>query len=261
MEKVVLNSMFENLLHIWNKESFWNSKMRPYIYWSVNGVHVINLLKTYEKIEKIKKELQEAVKSWKKILFVGTKMQSKDFFKDLALKTGNYYVSDKWIPWLLTNFRTIKKRIETYNKLLRDSENWSFDVLTKKEKAQKMLILSKLDRAFAWLRHIKKLPDIVFVSDWVYEKQALKEAMKLGIHTYAILNTNWDIDLVKDFIPANTNSVKSFDFITSELIKDLAISSWSEDKVKLKKVVEKRVSWEKTSRKSNSWKTLNKKVN
>lgn len=255
MEKTILSSMFNNLLHIWNKTSFWNTKMKPYIYRSVNGVHVINLVKTFEKIEKIKKELSEATKSWKKILFVATKIQSRDVFKKLAIDTGNFYVVDKWVPGLLTNFTTIKKRIATYIKLLKDAENWAFDVLTKKEKAQKMLILEKLDKAFSWLKEMKKLPDIIFVTDWIYEKQALKEAMKLNIPSYAILNTNGDIDLVNDFIPANTNSVRSFEFIASELQKDIVVSWNVEKKPKIKKIVEKKVSGEKWTKSKINKKT------
>jgi small subunit ribosomal protein S2 len=122
--------------------------MREFIYGSVNGIHVINLVKTSEKLAEVKARLTELATSGKKILFVSTKLQSRDAFAKLAEDTGHYYVSEKWVPGLLTNFKTIRKRIMTYQTLLKDSETGALDVLTKKEKATKMLELEKLDKAF-----------------------------------------------------------------------------------------------------------------
>lgn len=239
MEKTVLNNMFDNLLHIWNKTNFWNAKMKPYIYGSVNGIHVINLLKTQEKLEEVKKELQELTASGKKVLIVTTKIQSRDPFKRLAIDTWSYYVCDKWVPGLLTNFKTIKKRISSYLQLLSDAESGAFNMLTKKEKATKMLELEKLDKAYSWLKDMKKLPDVIFASDGIYEKQALREAEILGIKSFAIFNTNGDIDLVSNLIPANTNSTKSFDYLAEELKSAFLKSSAPQQKAQIKKVEEK----------------------
>lgn len=217
MEKELLNSMFENLLHIGNKSNFWNSKMKNYIYGSVNGIHVINLVKTGEKLEEVKAELNKLAQEGKKILFVATKLQARDAFSKLAIDTGNFYVTEKWVPGLLTNFKTIKTRISTYQKLLRDSETGWFDILTKKEKAAKLLELEKLDKAFKWLKDMKKMPDAIFVVDSIYEDQSVKEWNNLRIPVYAIANTNWDDTIVTNLIPANTNSVKSLDFLATKL--------------------------------------------
>lgn len=244
MEKNTLNVMFDNLLHIGNKTNFWNAKMRPYIYGSVNGIHVINLVKTAHKLEEVKAELKELSASGKKVLFVATKIQSRDAFKKLAEETGHYYVVEKWVPGLLTNFKTIKKRIATYLQLLSDSSNGGFDVLTKKEKAAKMLELEKLDKAYAGLKEMKKIPDVIFASDWIYETQALREAEILGVKSYAIFNTNGDIDLVANLIPANTNSPKSFDYIAGEL-KSSFSGVKTEQKAAVKKVEQEKVSGEK----------------
>lgn len=149
MEKTTLNSMFDNLLHIGNKTNFWNSKMRPFIYGSVNGIHVINLVKTADKLEEVKAELKELSASGKKVLFVATKIQSRDAFRKLAEETGHYYVVEKWVPGLLTNFKTIRKRINTYLQLATEAANGSFDVLTKKEKATRLLELAKLEKAYS----------------------------------------------------------------------------------------------------------------
>ncbi len=246
MDKKVLNSMFENLLHIGNKTNYWNPKMKDYIYGSVNGIHVFNLVETYNKIEEIKKELEKYSKEWKKILFVATKLQARDAFSKLASETGNFYVTEKWVPGLLTNFKTIKKRISTYIKLLKDAENNAFDVLTKKEKASKLLELEKLDKAYKWLKEMKKLPDLVFVVDGAFDAQALKEAKSLKIKSFAILNTNWDPDKVDNLIPANTNSVKSLDYIAWELKSVLKTKS---KKAPVRKTVVKKTTAKKTIKK------------
>ncbi len=244
MEKTTLNAMFDNLLHIGNKTNFWNAKMRPYIYGSVNGIHVINLVKTAEKIEEVQAQLKELSASGKKVLFVATKIQSRDAFKKLAEETGHFYVVEKWVPGLLTNFKTIRKRMATYLQLLADSQNGGFDVLTKKEKASKLLELEKLDKAYAGLKDMKRIPDVIFASDWIYETQALREAEILGITSFAIFNTNGNIDLVSNLIPANTNSPKSFDYIAGEL-KSAFSGVKTAQKATVKKVEQEKVSGEK----------------
>jgi len=239
MEKKVLNNMFDNLLHIGNKTNHWNAKMKPYIYGSSNGVHVFNLVKTANKIEEVKKELAELAKQGKKILFVATKLQAREDYAKLAEDTNNFFVNEKWVPGLLTNFKTIKVRINTYLRLLKEASNGSFDVLTKKEKANKMLELEKLDKAFKGLKEMKKLPDVLFVVDAAYEAQAVREANSLNLPIYAMANTNTDPDLIQNFIPANTNSVKSLAFIASEL-KSVVKSTWGQSKGTFKKIVEKK---------------------
>lgn len=237
MEKSNLNLMFDNLLHIWNKTNYWNPRMREFIYGSVNGVHVINLVKTAEKLEEVKKSLKELAISWKKILFVSTKLQSRDAFSKLAEDTGHYYVSEKWVPGLLTNFKTIRKRIMTYQSLLKDSETWVLDILTKKEKATKLLELEKLDKAFKWLKEMKKIPEVLFVVDSVYEKQAVKEGNSLNLTILAVANTNGDDLVVENLIPANTNSVKSIEFIANSIREVLV---WIKVAVKTPRELEKK---------------------
>ena len=244
MTKVTLNEMFDNLLHIWNKRGFWNSQMRPFIYGVVNGVHVINLIETEKKLQEVALQLKELSDSGKKILFVATKIQSREAFKNLAEATGHYYVSEKWVPGLLTNFRTIKRRIASYIQLSDDNNNGNLDVLTKKEKAQRLLELEKLEKAYSWLKDMKKLPDAIFVSDWIYDKQALKEAQNLKITSFAIFNTNGSLDLATNMIPANTNAVKSFEYIASVLKTHLGDAK-TQKKATFKKVEQDVVSGEK----------------
>lgn len=245
MEKKVLNEMFENLLHIGNKANYWNPKVREYIYASANGIHVINLVKTLEKLEKVKKDLEEATKAGKKVLIVATKLQVKDAFVKLAIDTGSSYVSEKWVPGLLTNFKTIRRRISTYMKLLEDANSGALDVLTKKEKAVKLLELEKLDKSYKWLKDLKGLPDIVFVVDGIFETQALKEAKRLGITSYEIINTNGDIDMADDFIVANTNSTKAMDYLAAQFTSSIVKWVKRENVSVVKKVEERKISWDK----------------
>lgn len=242
MEKEILSSMFDNLLHIGNKINFWNPKMKRYIYGNSNWVHILNLVKTSEKIEEVKARLAELTKSGKKVLFVATKIQWKDAFQKLAADTNSYYVSEKWIPWLLTNFKTIKARISTYLRFLKEQEMWEFETLTKKEKAAKLLELSKLDKAYGWLKEMKKLPDVIFIVDGVYEAQAIKEANTLGIECIAILNTNWDDLVVSNCIPANTNSPKSIAYIAKEIKSSIftVATSTAPKTTGIKKIEEKK---------------------
>lgn len=240
-----LNLMFENLLHIGNKSNYWNPKMKSYIYGSVNGIHVIDLTQTVVKIEEVKAELKALHEDGKKILFVATKLQARDAVSALATETGHYFVSEKWVPGLLTNFKTIKRRIATYLQLLKDSEAWIFDVLTKKEKAARMLELDKLNKAYRGVKEMKRIPDVVFVVDGIFEEQALREANSLNVKSFAILNTNGDDTVVSNCIPANTNSVKSVEYIVEELKTALSGKAKSAPTNKIRKIEDKKVSGEK----------------
>ena len=191
--------------------------MKSYIYGATNGVHIIDLTQTVVQLESVNKQLQQYASEGKKVLFVATKLQARGAFATLAADTGNFFVTEKWVPGLLTNFKTIKKRIATYLQLLRDAEGTGFDMLTKKEKASKMLELEKLDKAFRGLKEMKKIPDVIFVVDGVYESQAVKEAKSLSIPCFSISNTNGNPFMVQDLIPANTNSVKSLDYLAVSL--------------------------------------------
>jgi len=191
--------------------------MKEFIYGSNNWVHIIDLTKTVTQLADVNAKLAELHANGKKVLFVATKLQSRDAFSKLASDSGNFFVSEKWVPGLLTNFKTIKVRISTYLKLIRDSEGSGFDMLTKKERAAKMLELEKLDKAFKGLKLMKRPPDALFVVDSVYEKQAVKEAKTLGIPCFAVCNTNGNPYWVDAAIPANTNSVKSLDYLAVAL--------------------------------------------
>jgi len=219
--------------------------MKSYIYGSNNGVHIIDLTQTVNRLDSVVNALAQYKADGKKILFVSTKLQARDAFVKLAQETGNYYVSEKWVPGLLTNFKTIKRRIATYLQLIKDSEGTGMDMLTKKERAGKMLELEKLDKAFKWVKEMKKTPDVIFVVDGEYESQAVKEANSLGLPVFAISNTNGNPYELTDAIPANTNSVKSLDYLAAALLNGMKTAKVTKT-VAPKKAIEKKAPAKKT---------------
>ena len=209
--------MLDHAVHIGHKRQFWSAKMRDYIYGIQNNIHVFDLYKTEIRITEVKKALEEANSKGKVVLLVGTKLQARDIIKTIAEETGNYYVNTKWVPGLLTNFPTIKKRIAAYNQIEKDLETGTLEMLTKKEKASKLKELDKLRKAYEGIKDIKKTPDILLVVDGHYESLALEEAQTLKIPTYALLGSTGDIDHCTDFIPCNVNSIKAIKFVLDYL--------------------------------------------
>ncbi|EKD66080.1 MAG: 30S ribosomal protein S2 [uncultured bacterium (gcode 4)] len=233
VNKEVMKDMFDNAVHIWYKKQFWSPKMKWYIFGIQNWIHVFDLYKTIEKLEEVKTALKDYSEKGKDILFVGTKIQARNLVKELAWETGHFFVIDKWVPGLLTNFTTLKKRIATYNKIEKDLENWTLDMLSKKEKSEKMKELEKLKKAYEWLKELKKSPDVIFAVDGHYEWLSLTEARKMKIPSYALLGSTGDIDSCTNFIPCNVNSIKSIkfilDYLKPVLTKKKIISSFNKE--------------------------------
>jgi small subunit ribosomal protein S2 len=225
----LVKSMLENAVHIGHKREYWSPKMRDYIYGVQNGVHVFDLYKTAAKLEEVKAILEDLSSKGKSILFVGTKIQSKDLVEALATATGQYYVNSKWVPGLLTNFATIKKRIGYYNELEASAANGMLDGMTKKEKSVKMKELEKLKASYQGVKDMKRTPDVLVVVDGHYEDLALAEAAVLGTTTISLLGSTGDIDKTTYFVPCNVNSIKALAFVLGEL-KSAIKSKKSEDK-------------------------------
>ncbi len=209
----LIKDMLDNSVHIWYKSQYWSPKMKSYLYWSQNWIHVFDLYKTVEKLDKISQTLKDFMEKGKEILIVWSKVQAQEITKQFAIETWNFYTINKWVPGLFTNFATLKKRIFTYNKLEKDLESWAFSILNKKEKSEKIKEIEKLKKSYEWVKELKKVPDVIFVIDWHYESLALLEAKKMKIPSYTLLWSNWDIDSCTDFIPCNVNSTKSIKFI------------------------------------------------
>lgn len=225
----LIKSMLENAVHIGHKREYWSPKMRDYIYGTQNGVHVFDLYKTAAKLEEAKAALEDLSSKGKSILFVGTKIQSKDLVEALAISTGNFYVSSKWVPGLLTNFTTIKKRIAYYNELETSLANGMLEGMTKKEKSVKLKELEKLKEAYVGVKDMKRVPDVLVVVDGHYEDLALTEAAVLKTTTISLLGSTGDVDKTDYFVPCNVNSIKALAFILGEL-KGAIKAKKSEDK-------------------------------
>ena len=213
----LIKGMLENAVHIGHKREYWSPKMRDYIYGVQNGVHVFDLYKTAAKLEEAKAVLEDMTSKGKSVLFVGTKIQSKDLVEALATSTGQFYVNSKWVPGLLTNFTTIKKRIAYYNELEQSLANGMLEGMTKKEKSVKMKELEKLKEAYVGVKDMKRTPDLIVVVDGHYEDLALTEAASLKTPTLSLLGSTGDIDKTTYFVPCNVNSIKALAFILGEL--------------------------------------------
>lgn len=234
----LVKSMLENAVHIGHKREYWSPKMRDYIFGIQNGVHVFDLYKTAEKLAEVKALLEDLSSKGKSILFVGTKVQTKDLVEALAIATGQFYVNSKWVPGLLTNFSTIKKRIGYYNELETSLTNGMLEGLTKKEKSVKMKELEKLKMAYVGVKDMKRVPDVVIAVDGHYEDLALTEARSQKVLTIALLGSTGDIDKTDAFIPCNVNSIKALAFILGEL-KNSIKARKSDDKKPLGNKTEK----------------------
>ncbi len=193
--------------------------MRNYIYGVQNGVHVFDLGITATKLDEMKAILKDLSVKGKTVLIVGTKMQARELVENLGKETNNFYVDSKWVPGLLTNFPTIKKRIATYNQIEKSASESGFAGLTKKEVSGKIKELEKLRKAYEGIKDLKRIPDALFVVDGHFEQLALSEARSLKMPTYVLLGSTGDVDKTTEFVPCNVNSVKSLKFVL-EYLKD-----------------------------------------
>lgn len=209
----LVKDMLANAVHIGHKRQYWSAKMRDYIYGTQSNTHVFDLSKTATRLEAVKAALADLSAKGKSVLIVGTKLQARELVREIATATNCYYIDSKWVPGLLTNFPTIKRRIATYNKIEKDLEEGGLDALTKKEKSQKLKELDKLRKAYEGIKDLKRTPDAVLVVDGYYELLALTEANKLKVPTFALLGSTGDIDNCTDFVPCNVNSIKSLKFV------------------------------------------------
>ena len=195
----------------------WNPKMDKYIYTSRSGIHIIDLQKTVVLIEEAYAKLLEICKNGGKVLFVGTKKQAQDVVKDEAIRTGQFYVSQRWLGGTLTNFKTIRKSIRRLHDIYRMEKDGTFDRLPKKEVIGLRKELEKLEKFLSGIKDMRTLPEAVFVVDPMKEKNAVLEARKLNIPVFGIVDTNCDPDLVDVIIPANDDAIRSVKLIVSRL--------------------------------------------
>ncbi len=217
MSVIAMKQLLEAGVHFGHQTRRWNPKMAEYIFTERNGIYIIDLQKTVKKVEEAYSFIRDVAAAGEDILFVGTKKQAQDSIKEEAERVGMYYVNARWLGGMLTNFKTIKKRIERLNQIKKMEEDGTFDLLPKKEVIKLRGELEKLEKFLGGIKEMKKLPGALFVVDPKKEKIAIQEAKKLGIPIVAIVDTNCDPDEVDYVIPGNDDAIRAVKLIASTM--------------------------------------------
>jgi len=212
-----IKQLLEAGVHFGHQTRRWNPKMKPFIFTARNGIYIIDLQKTLTAIDAAKRKIQEVVAAGKPILFVGTKKQAQNVLKEAAEKVGVYFVVERWLGGMLTNFHTIRGGIKRLKQIEKMMEDGTIDKLTKKEAISLDRERQRLEKVLGGIKEMNQLPGLVFVVDSKKEKIAVAEADKLNIPIVAIVDTNADPDLVDFPIAANDDAIKSIRIITKEL--------------------------------------------
>lgn len=214
MEKVELTQLIEAGAHFGHLTRRWNPKMRPYIFMEKNGIHIIDLKKTQEKLVLALDSIRKLTSEGKKVVFVGTKKQAKGTIEAEAKRSESNWVSERWLGGMLTNFSTIRKSVKRLNNIEKQESDGTFDKITKKERLFLTREKDKLKKVLEGVETMTRLPGAMFVVDIKKEAIAVKEAKRLNIPVYAIVDTNCDPDLIDEVIPANDDAVKTIELIT-----------------------------------------------
>lgn len=217
MPVVSMSYLLEAGVHFGHQTKRWNPKMKEYIFTAREGIYIIDLQKTVKKIEEAYVALREIAQNGGKVIFVGTKKQAQEASMEEAIRSDSYYVTERWLGGTLTNFRTIKRRIGYLDQVEKMEANGTLDVLPKKEVIKIKKEYDKLNSYFCGIRNMKKLPDAMIITDPKKEYIAIKEARKLGIPVFGIVDTNCDPDLVDYVIPANDDAVRAVKIILGVL--------------------------------------------
>ena len=217
MSDISLSQLLEAGVHFGHKAHRWNPKMFPYIYSEVNNIHILDLIQSATLLKKAMRYLEVAASKDQKVLFVGTKRQATTLIAQEAKRSNSYYVNHRWLGGMLTNWSTMKERIEKLKDLEKQESEGTFDLLTKKEGALRRKELIKLRKYLDGIKSMTSLPDVVIIIDQRREITAIAECRKLGIPVVSILDTNCDPDLVDIPIPGNDDAVRSIKLILTLL--------------------------------------------
>ena len=213
MQTPTFDQMLEATCHFGHLKRKWNPAMAPYIFMERNGIHIIDLYKTQAKLEEAANALKNIAKSGKKVLFVATKKQAKQVVADRATSVGMPYVIERWPGGMLTNFPTIRKAVKKMAAIDKMEKDGTFDNMSKREKLQITRQRAKLEKNLGSIADLNRLPSALFVVDVMKEHIAVKEANRLGIPVFGIVDTNSDPDNIDFVIPANDDASKSIDLI------------------------------------------------
>jgi small subunit ribosomal protein S2 len=212
-----MKQLLEAGVHFGHQTRRWNPKMAPYIFTERNGIYIIDLQKTVKKLEEAYNFVRELSSEGKSVLFVGTKKQAQDSVKEEALRAGAYYVNARWLGGMLTNFTTIRRRIERLRQLRTMEQDGTFDLLPKKEVIKLNLEIEKLEKFLGGIKDMKDIPGALFIVDPRKERIAVAEAKKLGIPIVAIVDTNCDPDEIDYVIPGNDDAIRAVKLISGAI--------------------------------------------
>lgn len=215
MAVVTMKSLLEAGVHFGHKTNKWNPKMSKYIYAARNDIHIVDLQISVEHVEKAYAFIRDVAKSGKSILFVGTKKQAQTAIKEEALRCGMFYMNERWLGGTLTNFKTIKSRIDRLNKINQMELIGQFDLLPKKEVSKLKIERDKLEAVLGGIKNMNGLPGAIFVVDIDTEEICVKEAHKLGIPLVGLVDTNCNPDDVDYVIPGNDDAIRAIKLIAS----------------------------------------------
>jgi small subunit ribosomal protein S2 len=217
MPVVSLAELLESGVHFGHQTRRWNPRMAQYIYTARNGVHIIDLVQTAQLMEEAYDFMRSSSERGKKVLFVGTKRQAAGIIAQEAARCGSYFVNQRWLGGMLTNWETIRTRVDRLKELERLEESGALDKRPKKEASMLRRELGKLQKYLGGIKAMRKVPDIVVIVDQKREHNAISECQKLGIPVVSILDTNCDPDIVDIHIPANDDAIRSIKLIVGKL--------------------------------------------
>ena len=217
MAVVAMKQLLEAGVHFGHQTRRWDPKMAEYIFQARNGIHIIDLQKTSKKLDEAYKFIKEQSEEGKTVLFVGTKKQAQECIKEAAEKCNMYYVDQRWLGGMLTNFKTIQGRINRLKELEAMSEDGTFDVLPKKEVIGLRHEMEKLENNLGGIKEMKGMPDILFIVDQTKELIAIQEANKLNIPVVCLADTNANPDGIDYIIPGNDDAIRSIKLIASKM--------------------------------------------
>ena len=229
MAVVSMKQRLEAGVHFGHQTRRWNPKMAEYIYMERNGIYIIDLSKTVKKLEEAYDFVRTLSENGQSILFVGTKKQAQEAVKEEAERVGMYYVNARWLGGMLTNFKTMRTRVERLAQLKKMQEDGTFDMLPKKEVMKLMGDMEKLEKYLGGVKDMKKLPGALFVIDPRKEHNAIAEARKLHIPIVAIVDTNCDPDEVDYVIPGNDDAIRAIRLISQTMANAVLEGRQGED--------------------------------
>ena len=217
MAVISMKQLLEAGVHFGHQTRRWNPKMAKYIFTERNGIYIIDLQKTVRKVDEAYNFLRGVAEEGKTVLFVGTKKQAQEAVKEEATKAGMYYVNERWLGGMMTNFQTIQKRVKRLKELEAMEEDGTFDILTKKEVQKLRHEMEKLDKFLGGIKEMNKLPGALFIVDPRKERIAVAEARKLNIPIVAIVDTNCDPDEIDYVIPGNDDAIRAVKLLSGRM--------------------------------------------